>query len=244
MRQRGIRNLMDLAVVTRRGVTMGDVADVQIDPSEQRVLKLQVNWAPEFSQVYGPETDLPFSQIMAFQPHQVVVRDEITQAAGLDLLNYGEDGLFLSASQFLDKPVRTQSGQPLGTLADLFYDEGDGAIVGYEVTNEQAEGPRGRSLILSPSTDLELASDAVIVPDRVKTVSVTATPELSRREAEEHQEDEEFVFETQELEKRTEDPDLAYGDDLNGEGVIPDPNAYPYGHRVGFVEEDPESLMG
>ena len=244
MRQRGIRNLMDLTVVTRRGVNMGDVADVQIDPAEQRVLKLAVDWIADLRQVYGPDMDLPFTQITNFQPHQLVVRDEIAETAGLDLLNYGEEGLFLSATQILDHPVRTQEGRELGTLADVFFDEDDGAIIGYEVVNPETEHMPTRSLILSPSTDLEVRQDVVIVPERVKTVSVSATPDLGMREAQDRQEEEDYVFETDEPEKRTDDPDLGYNDGLNSDGLVPDPNVYPYGHRVGFVEEDPDSLLG
>ncbi len=244
MRQRGIRNLMDLTVVTRRGVTMGDVSDVQIDPAEQRVLKLTVDWVSDLRQVYGPDMDLPFSQIANFDPHQLVVADEIAETAGLDLLNYGDDGLFLTATQLLDHPVRTQEGRDLGTLADVFFDEDDGAIIGYEVVSERSEAEHTRSLILSPSTDLEWRQEAVIVPDRVKTVSVSATPDLSRREAQDQQEDLDYVFEADEPDKRTDDPDLGYNDELNSDGLVPDPNVYPYGHRVGFIEEDPDSLLG
>ncbi|MNL02547.1 PRC-barrel domain protein [compost metagenome] len=236
MRQRGVRNLLDLSVITRRGVNMGDVSDVQIDPAEQRVLKLSVNWVTDLRQVYGPDMELPFSQISNFDPHQLVVADEIGETAGLDLLNFGEDGLFLNASQILDHPVRTQEGKELGTLADVFFDEDDGAIIGYEVINDRSETEHTRSLILSPSTDLELRQDVVIVPDRIKTVSVSATPDLSLREAQERQEELDYVFEADEPDKRTDEPDL--------DGMVPDPNEYPYGHRVGFVEEDPDSLMG
>lgn len=244
MRQRGIRNLMDQTVVTRRGVTMGDVTDVQIDPAEQRVLKLSVDWVSDLRQVYGPDMELPFSQITTFAPHQLVVADEIAETAGLDLLNFGDDGLFLNATQILDHPVRTQEGKELGALADVFFDEDDGAIIGYEVINERSENDHTRSLILAPSTDLELRQDAVIVPDRVKTVSVSATPDLSLREAQERQEEMDYVFEADEPEKRTDDPDLGYNDAMNSDGLVPDPNVYPYGHRVGFVEEDPDSLLG
>ncbi|MNR83987.1 PRC-barrel domain protein [compost metagenome] len=236
MRQRGVRNLLDLSVITRRGVNMGDVSDVQIDPAEQRVLKLSVNWVTDLRQVYGPDMELPFSQISNFDPHQLVVADEIGETAGLDLLNFGEDGLFLNASQILDHPVRTQEGKELGTLADVFFDEDDGAIIGYEVINDRSETEHTRSLILSPSTDLELRQDVVVVPDRIKTVSVSATPDLSLREAQERQEELDYVFEADEPDKRTDEPDL--------DGMVPDPNEYPYGHRVGFVEEDPDSLMG
>lgn len=241
MRQRGIRNLMDLTVVTRRGISMGDVSDVQIDPAEQRVMKLAVNWVSDLRQVYGPDLDLPFTQITNFDPHQLVVVDEIAETAGLDLLNYGEEGLFLNASQLLDHPVRTQGGQELGMLADVFFDEDDGAIIGYEIVDERSESEHTRSLILSPSTELEWRQDAVVVPDRIKTVSVSATPELTRQASQDMQEDLDYVFEADEPDKRTDDPDLGYGD---GDGMVPDPNAYPYGHRVGFVEEDPDSLLG
>lgn len=239
MRQRGIRNLMDLSVVTKRGVTMGDVSDVQIDPSEQRVMKLVVDWVADRRQVYGSDIDLPFTQIAHFDPHQLVVAEELGETAGLDLLNYGEEGLFLTATQLLDHPVRTQSGKELGVLADVFFDEDDGAIIGYELVNERTENTHERSLVLSPTTDLEFRQDAVVVPDRIMTVSVSATPGMIRRETEERQEEMDYVFEASEPDKRTDDPDLGFGEDL-----VQDPNAYPAGHRVGLSEEDPDAMLG
>lgn len=239
MRQRGIRNLMDLSVVTKRGVTMGEVADVQIDPSEQRVMKLVVDWVAERRQVYGSDIDLPFTQISNFDPHQLVVAEELGETAGLDLLNYGEEGLFLTATQLLDHPVRTQSGQELGLLADVFFDEDDGAIIGYELVNERTENTHERSLVLSPTTDLEFRQDAVVVPDRITTVSVSAAPGMIQRETEERQEEMDYVFEASEPAKRTDDPDLGFGEDL-----VQDPNAYPTGHRVGLSEEDPDAMLG
>ena len=244
MRQRGIRNLMNLAVVTRRGLSMGDVADVQIDPAEQRVMRLAVNWISDLRQVYGPDLDLPFTQISNFDPHQLVVADEIAEAAGLDLMNYGEEGLFLSASQLLDQPVRTLGGTELGLLADVFFDEDDGAIVGYELVSEQSEAEHTRALMLSPSTELELQADAVVVPDRIKIMSAGTHGDLSRRESEDRQEELDDVFEADEPDKRTEHPDLGYGDPLDEDALVPDPNAYPFGHRVGFLEEDPDAMLG
>jgi len=243
VRQRGIRNLLDLTVVTKRGVNMGDVADVQIDPAEQRVMKLSVDWISDLRQVYGPDLDLPFTQIANFDPHQLIVSDEIAETAGLDLMNYGDEGLFLNAKQLLDHPVRTQAGQELGQLMDVFFDEDDGAIIGYEIATELSETEHTRTMILAPSTELELRQDVVVVPDRIKTVSVSASA-LTQRETEAHQEDLDYVFETDENDKRTDSPDLGYSDPDSGEGLVPDANDYPFGHRVGFLEEDPESMMG
>lgn len=244
MRQRGIRNLLNLSVVTRRGLSMGDVRDVQIDPAEQRVLKLSVDWVSDLRQVYGPDLDLPFTQITNFDPHHLVVADEIAETAGLDLLNFGEDGLFLMASRLLDRPVRTRAGTDLGILADVIFDEDDGAVIGYEVVSEASEAAHTRALILSPTTELELQEEGVVVPDRVKILDAGAPGDLSRREREDQQEDSDYVFEADESDKRTDDPDLGFNDPLDESSLVPDPNDYPYGHATGFLEEDPDAMMG
>lgn len=236
MRIRGVRNLMDLPVVTARQVHMGDISDVFLDPAEQRVIKLGVTWVMDNRQVSGSDEDLPFTQITSFDPHQAVVSDEIGETAGLDFLNYGEDTLVSAAGTLLDHAIVTRSGQRLGTVVDFFVDEEDGAILGYEVSNDAIESEHRKTQILAPSTDMEFRGDEIVVPDRIPTVTLASVQGLRTMDQDQEQEEADYVFEQDETSRRTQNPGL--------QDPVPDPNAYPAGHRVGFLEEDDESLLG
>lgn len=235
MRIRGVRNLMDLPLVTEQQVHMGDITDVFLDPTEQRVVKLGISWVMDNRQVSGSDNDLPFSQITSFDPHQAIVSDEIGETAGLDLLNYGDETLVSATGTLLDHPIVTRSGKRLGTIVDFFVDEEDGAILGYEVSNEAIENEHRKTQILAPTTDMEFRNDDIVIPDRLTTVTLASVEGLRRME-EEQQEDADYVFEQEEPAARTQAPELA--------DPVPDPNEYPPGHRMGFIEEDEEGLLG
>lgn len=235
MRIRGVRNLMDLPVVTEQQVHMGDITDVFLDPTEQRVIKLGVTWVMDNRQVSGSDSDLPFSQIASFDPHQAIVSDEIGETAGLDLLNYGDETLVSATGTLLDHPIVTRGGQRLGTIVDFFVDEEDGAILGYEVSNDAIENEHRKTQILAPTTDMEFRGSDIVIPDRITTVTLASVQGLRRME-EEQQEDADYVFEREGSSARTQNPELT--------DPIPDPNEYPPGHPVGFLEEDEEGLLG
>jgi len=235
VRIRGVRNLMDLPVVTERQVHMGDITDVFLDPAEQRIVKLGITWVMDNRQVSGSDNDLPFSQITSFDPHQAVVSDEIGETAGLDLLNYGDETLVSATGTLLDHAIVTRSGQRLGIVVDFFVDEEDGAVLGYEVTNDSIESEHRKTQILAPTTDMEFRGQDIVIPDKITTVTLASVQGLRRME-EEQQEDADYVFERDETSARTQNPELP--------DPIPDPNEYPPGHRVGFTEEEDEGLLG
>lgn len=235
MRIRGVRNLMDLPLVTERHVHMGDITDVFLDPAEQRIVKLGITWVVDNRQFSGSDPELPFTQIRNFDPHQAIVSDEIAETAGLDLLNYGDDSLVSATSTLLDHQIVTRGGQQLGTVVDFFVDEEDGAILGYEVTNDSIESEHRKTQILAPSTDMEFRGSEIVVPDRITTVTLASVEGLRRME-EEQQEDNDYVFEQEGTSARTQNPELA--------DPILDPNEFPAGHRVRLNEEDEEGLLG
>lgn len=233
MKQRSVRNLLDQPLVTTSQVPMGDVTEVFVDPTEQRLIKLGIEWAMHDRIVHGSDLDLPFTQIVNFDPHQIVVSDEIGETAGLDLLNYDPDSLLKCADQLLDRTVRTESGEALGSLVDIFFDEEDGAILGYEITNDEIEAEHRRSMLMAPTTDFTLADGEVLVPDKPRLVEL---PSNAKFTAMEEELDQDYVFESDEPDRRSQNPEL---DEMN-----PDPNEYPVGHRVGFTMESPDSMFG
>lgn len=235
MRVRGIRNLLELPLVTAQQVHMGDISDALLDLSEQRVIKLVVDWVMDNRQISGSDMDLPFSQVASFDPHQVVVNDEIAETAGLDLLNYDVDGLVSVQRLMLDRDVVTTSGDRLGSLVDLYFDEEDGAILGFEVSREMAEADEVRTRMLAPTTDMEFRDGEIVIPDKILTITLAAAEGLARVEGEDP-EAADYLYEAEELPARTQDPD---SDEEFG-----DPNQFPEGHRAGIAAETRDNLFG
>lgn len=201
MSERALRTVLDLPVVASNEVHLGDVTDALISLSEQRVVALIVDWVGGRDQISGPEDALPLSQVSGFDPHQLVVHSEFAQTAGLDFDPYSEDGLVL-ASALLDREAATRSGVWLGTLSDLFFDEVDGAVLGYEVDREEAALP---ARVFGPTTQIEIQEDRIVFPERLSMVSLSVMHELEEGEEAEPQE---FVFEASLAERPTEEPDL------------------------------------
>lgn len=234
MRVRGIRNLLDLPLVTEKQIHTGDVVDVLVDFTEQRAIKLGISWVMNDRQVSGPDLNLPFNQIVTFDPHQVVVSDEIAETAGLDLLNYEEDSLVSVSQALLDHEVVDEAGQSLGSLVDLFVDEEDGAILGFEITTERSESEHDRTRILAPSTDMELRDGRIVMPARIRTVTLLPA-EGSNTLNDEDREEAEDLLGVDVMNARTQNPEL---DDF-----YPTENLMPEGHSVGVSQETPDNLL-
>ncbi|MBM3268847.1 MAG: PRC-barrel domain-containing protein [Candidatus Sericytochromatia bacterium] len=200
MATRSVRDLLEQPVISPDDVHMGDVADVLIDPAEQRVVTLAVDWLAHPGQISGPSSDLPLSQVANFDPHQLVTGGEVGQTAGLDFDAVDAESL-IPATSLLDREVSTRSGDVLGGLADIYFDDSDGAVSGYEVEQEATGLP---SRILLPSADMEFGADRVVVPDNFQV----ATDEEYGLEDEEVAEEQDLVFESGLPDRRTEDPSV------------------------------------
>ncbi len=211
MAEVALHSILDLPVMASDDVHLGNVVDVLIAVSEQRVIALVVEWVGGREQIQGPGEVLPLSQVTQFDPHQLVVHSEYAETAGLDFDPYEEGGMIL-ASKFLDREVTTRSGRSLGILADVFFDETDGAVTGYEVDREEAALP---ALVIGPCADLELLAERIIVPDRFSVVPLAALQQMAEDEEAEPQE---FVFEASLAERPSEEPDLIEENEAENRG--------------------------
>lgn len=164
MDQKAVSSVIGSSIMTDTQVALGDVTDVFVDLTEQRVVKFEVDWAAERRAVSGSEENLPFTQVLRFDPHFLIVSGEISDTAGLDFLPVSEGGNLLANQDLLDHPLIDAEGNRLGTISDLYFDPTDGAIIGYEITPVL----EGRSLLLPPTTDMELLADGIRIPDQAK----------------------------------------------------------------------------
>lgn len=198
MAVRSVRDLLDQPVISSSDVLMGEVTDAFLEPAEQRVVKLSVDWVAARSQVSGPEIDLPLGQVTNFDPHHLVVATEIGETAGLEFEPYDDQEL-LPASGLLEREVSTRSGNPLGLLADIFFDDGDGAVAGYEVEQRETGLP---SKILAPASDIDFGGDRIVVPDNFHLAEIEGFGEENGGTSEEQ----DLVFESGEQDRKTEEP--------------------------------------
>ena len=78
---------------------------------------------------------------------------------------------------------------------------------------------------------MELRPGAIVIPDRLEMRSL----ESLHSEEEDVAEEEEVIFERDETDARTQQPELIE--------EVPDPNEFPLGHRVAPAQESPESYF-
>lgn len=199
MAVRSVRDLLDQPVISPSDIHMGEVTDAFLEPTEQRVVKLSVDWVMHRDQVSGPDLDLPLSQVANYDPHHIVVGSEVGETSGLEFEPYAADEL-VAASSLLEREVSTRSGDPLGLLADIYFDDGDGAVTGYEVEQPETGLP---SRILAPSSDIDFTGDRVVVPDNFHLAENDGFSD-----EDEVGEEQDLVFESGERDRRTEDPGL------------------------------------
>lgn len=175
---RSIYTLWDLPVTTERGLRMGTVQDALVDLTEQRVEALAIDWEDRPTDVQGPEDVLPLMAIRRLDKDGVVVNNEIEATAGMEAPISPSP---IAIRPLVGCPVRSERGENLGVLADLFFDPRDGAVVAYEVTDDGTERGEKPTRLLPPSTNLTVTAEAIVVPQRVahERVPVEALGEIT-----------------------------------------------------------------
>lgn len=185
MSDRGLRTVIGTSIMDLDDVHLGDITDTLIDFTEQRVVSFVVDWVMERRQVFGSSEDLPFTQVEDFLPHFVVVASEIGETAGLDLIPISEGDNLSANDDLMGRSVLDREGRLLGTLSDIYFDDEDGAIEGYEVL---PEGETPHAWILPPSADLELTEKGMVISERDKEAMYAGRVRIHSRETMEQDE--------------------------------------------------------
>ncbi len=110
------------------GVKLDKVRDVVVDPDGRRVIALVVTEGGFLSSSKVVLTD----EVSSFGKDAVVVRSSASVISVTDhteLRNLVEHG-----EKILGKKVFTTAGDDQGSIADIYFDEATGAVVGYEVS--------------------------------------------------------------------------------------------------------------
>lgn len=150
-------------VALSTGEKVESVHDVVFDHQANQVLALLV----EEGGLFRSAKAVPFERVRSIGEHAVMIgrpedvttsRDDSRLAEALE-----------SKTTLIGMTLLTADGQNLGRIADVYFDEGSGAVVGYEATGGLfADLSSGRAFVPAPS-DVQIGSDNAIVPLSVAT---------------------------------------------------------------------------
>ena len=145
-------------VAISTGEKVDSVRDVVFDHQGNRVLAFLVDEGGWFRAAKA----VPFARIRSIGEHAVMIAspDDVTSSRDDKALG---DALE-SKKSLLGMALLTTDGQNLGRIADVYFDEQTGNVVGYEATGGLfADLSSGRAFIPAPS-DVQIGEDAAIVP--------------------------------------------------------------------------------
>lgn len=124
------------------GVKLDKVNDLVVEPGGQRVVALVVSEGGFMSS----SKVVPIVQVASFGKDAVVIEssDSIISASAepeLEAIVAGDD-------RIVGKTVYTTTGDDQGSIADIYFEESTGAVVGYEITGGMlGDAARGRSYL-------------------------------------------------------------------------------------------------
>lgn len=143
------------------GQKLDSVRDLVFDPQAGQLLALLIDEGGWFRAARV----LPFTQIRSIGDDAVVVEshDAIVSASTLERV----PEILADDNTLIGTTLMTTDGKNLGKLADLYFDEQTGRVVGYDVTGGVfADLATGRSFVPAPQT-LNIGKDVAFVPPEV-----------------------------------------------------------------------------
>lgn len=148
------RNIVALST----GEKVATVHDVVFDQQGDQVLAFLTDEGGWFRAAKA----VPFDRIRSIGEHAVMIGTPEDVTSSRDDKRLGD--ALESKTNLLGMALLTTDGQQLGRIADVYFDEHTGRVVGYEATGGLfADLSSGRSFIPAPS-DVQIGADAAIVP--------------------------------------------------------------------------------
>lgn len=156
------KEILNRPIVTvSNGEKVASVLDVVFDPQGNQVLALLT----EAAGLFRAAEAVPFERIRSIGENAVMIaspddivssRDHSELAAALK-----------SKTSLIGLTLLTTEGENLGRIADVYFDQNTGAVVGYEATGGLfADLSNGRSFVPAPR-EVQIGADAAIVPNSV-----------------------------------------------------------------------------
>ena len=153
------RNIVALS----SGEKVDTVRDVVFDHQGNQVLALLVDEGGWFRAAKA----VPFERIRSIGEHAIMIGSPDDVTTSRDDARLGD--ALESKTSLIGMNLLTTDGQNLGRIADVYFDEHTGGVVGYEATGGLfADMSSGRAFIPAPS-EVQIGADAAIVPLSVAT---------------------------------------------------------------------------
>jgi uncharacterized protein YrrD len=139
------------------GKKLSSVKDLVLGPDLQQVVALLVDEGV----LLGTQRVVPLDQVISFGKDAVVISD--SQAAlPLDRYPAGGNGL-LRADKLKGRKVYTEGGHDQGSIADLYFDEKTGRVLGYELSGGVLDNVAHGKAFLPVEDILNIGADVVMI---------------------------------------------------------------------------------
>ena len=156
------KEVLNKKLVALNGDVHADhVRDLIFDPHGQRLLALLVDEGGWFHAAKV----VPYDRVRSIGEDAVMVDslDAVVSAREVP----GMPEILSGDHQLIGTPLMTTDGEDLGTLADLYFDETNGQVTGYDMSGGVfADMGSGRSFVPA-ATELMLGKDVALVPPEV-----------------------------------------------------------------------------
>lgn len=145
-------------VAISTGEKVDSVRDVVFDHQGNQVLAFLTDEGGWFRAARA----VPFERVRSIGEHAIMIASPDDVTSSRDDARLGD--ALESKTSLLGMTLLTTDGQNLGKIADVYFDENTGDVVGYEATGGLfADLSSGRAFIPAPS-DVQIGADAAIVP--------------------------------------------------------------------------------
>ena len=143
------------------GVQLNKVQDLVFDHDANQVLALLVDEGGWFRSAKV----VPFEMVKSIGDDAVMVQDESDVISARDDSRIAE--LLDSKTGIIGTKLLTEEGRDLGKIADVYFEERSGKVVGYEATGGLfSDLSSGRTFVPAPESII-IGDDAAIVPESV-----------------------------------------------------------------------------
>jgi uncharacterized protein YrrD len=142
------------------GADLGHVRDLIFDHDTNELLAILISDKDLFGLIDAQV--VPWDQVRSIGPNAVMVDSASSK------INAGDSGrvraIMERKTALSGTRIFTTDGRDLGTLADMYFDETTGHIVGYEVSTGFLSDTMSGKRFLPADTEISLGDDVALVP--------------------------------------------------------------------------------
>jgi len=124
---------------------------------------------------------IKFHQVESFGKDLIVIRDKsVIQKVNI---NISKSKYIRENDDYIDYEVITKSGENLGFIKDIIFDENDGRIIGYIISDGIVDDILHGRKIIPNIKGMKHINNSIIVPDYIKNL-IENSEEISKKKLE------------------------------------------------------------